>query len=97
MQNLLNVMSIPTFIEVVNKELLTRIRQGVDGVNEAMKRQPRVPRSTLECMRTFLGKWRRKSRDAVNDIQMHPLYQYLKYDWKMETPFFRRASSFMMF
>ncbi|KAL5104302.1 Cyclin-A3-4 [Taenia crassiceps] len=77
-------------IEMANAQLIARVKRGIGTMEGAAKKNLRILPSTYEFMCTFRGRWRRKSRDTVNDIQMYPLDEYTDAELVRETLYFRR-------
>ncbi|CDS43334.1 cyclin A3 4 [Echinococcus multilocularis] len=75
---------------MANAQLIARAKRGILTMKGVARKDLRILPSTYEFMRTFRGRWRRKSRDAVNDIQMHPLDEYAEIESTMAMLFFRR-------
>lgn len=60
------------------------------------KKNLQILPSTCEFMRTFKGRWNRKSRDTFNDIQMYPLDEYTDAESNREMLYFRRVGRVLL-
>ncbi|VDM19942.1 unnamed protein product [Hydatigera taeniaeformis] len=75
---------------MANAQLIARAKRGLQTMGEVARKNLRILPSTYEFMHTFRGRWSRKSRDKVNDIQMCPLNEYTDAEWNREILYFRR-------